>query len=41
MSFNGERFSNLLKEKNITTLEMINVLKTKYGIEITIDTMKS
>ena len=41
MSFNGERFSNLLKEKNITTLEMINILKTKYGIDITIDTMKS
>lgn len=41
MYFNGERFSKLLKDKNITTLEMINILKSKYNIDMTIDTMKS
>lgn len=41
MSFNGENFSKLMREKNITTVEMIDILKTKYNIEVTIDTMKS
>lgn len=41
MSFDGEKFSNLMKDKKITTLEMINKLKDNYNIEITVDTMKS
>ena len=41
MFFDGEKFSNMLKEKNITTVEVINRLKDEYNIDITIDTMKS
>jgi SOS-response transcriptional repressor LexA len=41
MIFDGEKFSNLLKEKNITTMEIINTLRDKYNIELTIDAIKS
>lgn len=41
MSFSGERLSEIMKEKGFTTLEMINLLKDRYDIDITIDTMKS
>lgn len=41
MAFNGEFFSELIKKKGYTTLEIINILKDRYGIDMTIDTMKS
>lgn len=41
MFFNGEKFSELVKKKGLTTAEMISILKDRYDIEITIDTMKS
>ena len=41
MSFNGEVFSELIKSKGLTTLEIINILKNSYDIDMTIDTMKS
>lgn len=41
MSFSGERFSELIKERGLTTLEIIYILKERYDIETTIDTIKS
>lgn len=41
MAFNGQLFSELIKKKGYTTLEIINILKDSYNIEMTIDTMKS
>jgi len=41
MSFDGEKFSELIKNKGLTTLELINILKNRYEIEVTIDTIKS
>lgn len=41
MSFDSNFFSSLIKEKGLTTLELIEILKDKYNIDITIDTLKS
>lgn len=41
MSFNSELFVELLKKRNITTVELIDIMKNKYGIETTIDGIKS
>ncbi len=41
MNFSGDNFSKLLKEKNITTAEIIDLLKNRYDIDVTIDTIKS
>lgn len=41
MTFNVELFSKLIENKNYTNQDLIDILKNKYDIEITIDTMKS
>lgn len=41
MGFSGENFSNFLKNKKITTVELIKIMKDRYDIDITIDTVKS
>lgn len=41
MSFDGELFSDLIKKRGFTALEIIDILKNKYNIDITIDTLKS
>ncbi|MDX4061698.1 S24 family peptidase [Aliarcobacter skirrowii] len=41
MTFDVELFSKLIENKKYTNQDLVDILKNKYGIEITIDTMKS
>ena len=41
MIFSGERFSELMKKRKISTLQFIEILSSNYGIDTTIDTIKT
>jgi len=41
MSFNNKLFTETIEEKKYTNQDLVDILKNKYCIEITIDTIKS